>query len=949
MCTYDANFLGFNSDGNTDIQYVPNKYNFFGRIYAESLWFSEKNVFLLARKNIRQLAQSAFIMENLPQGFNNYSDIRTNVCEFLSAVRTLILSPGENDLPVNVISFAKAVSHDVIRLTELPFSASSYKLIMEHNSSYNYLHLLLNIYWFRLTVEHNIDKSNAKLEIFEKNLNMLLNDLIDISFRIFDRTNHHSDLLNLSPFFCPCFKDLWLLIQLYVEKLNNDHFCKDFWDYFNVIIKNNYLSVTDLNGSVAVKCVWLLYHIGQLHGLNANGLYIGPSNCRVISNYTLVDQCLRIITNAKCASITEQLLCSFLHLIAAFQFTWWKQDASFVIQQALWEYFYRQFNTSFTRTEENGFDFVQKSYDYHQLTKKILQYDFTDSSLLFTSYDLFLCLLVKYLELNPSHWPKLKGRIYSKLLASKLELFTNHGLHNLTILFLVLANTVNFSELTDKLQTLLNHLPIAKAERNSVVWSANTSLILMRVERRISLDSEMSVPFIQTVNSVSLDNSSKSLMQIYIDGLKKIVELNQELHYQERILLNNWISRYLKWCSQTDARYLLVILRKFAEKINHCDKQHEWWMIIEHYVVPIIVIMSSTSDVLQEVTDVGSIIVASDIQRFKSLLDRMLGEEVNVKFSTKFLKSLLMQDNVLQVDSSHQTNIIQAWIRIAVLNVDKTDLIELTQLIIRLSKWPEIVGSIDIQSTEDPLYAVIRVAGHRIRNAQTIVESSILKKWFETYFGKFDFWASSVIATAEREENTQLVLRIYTCTALMFLHCAPALYVKNKNTCLLYRLTTTLLLPPTLLMNKKPSNIILAALKRTWHIFVRGIARLGYKTDNYVERILKEMAIRYLPYMFDSTSPLLRCLDQEFENDTTNFLLDKICATYLPCKQKIPEFCERALKLIHEMSRTNMKKDKMLILIDVTFPYLIEHLAFSENTSFKNSILQIIKSIESYE
>lgn len=112
------------------------------------------------------------------------------------------------------------------------------------------------------------------------------------------------------------------------------------------------------------------------------------------------------------------------------------------------------------------------------------------------------------------------------------------------------------------------------------------------------------------------------------------------------------------------------------------------------------------------------------------------------------------------------------------MNVDKTDLIELTQLIIRLSKWPEIVGSIDIQSTEDPLYAVIRVAGHRIRNAQTIVESSILKKWFETYFGKFDFWASSVIATAEREENTQLVLRIYTCTALMFLHCAPALYVK---------------------------------------------------------------------------------------------------------------------------------------------------------------------------
>lgn len=96
-----------------------------------------------------------------------------------------------------------------------------------------------------------------------------------------------------------------------------------------------------------------------------------------------------------------------------------------------------------------------------------------------------------------------------------------------------------------------------------------------------------------------------------------------------------------------------------------------------------------------------------------------------------------------------------------------------------LPQWTEIIGSFDI-NTEDPLFAVIRLAGYRIRDAATVMDNFALKKWFETYFGRMDKWVAPVLMAAERGDNTQLVLRIYTCASLLFYHCATALYIKVR-------------------------------------------------------------------------------------------------------------------------------------------------------------------------
>lgn len=103
---------------------------------------------------------------------------------------------------------------------------------------------------------------------------------------------------------------------------------------------------------------------------------------------------------------------------------------------------------------------------------------------------------------------------------------------------------------------------------------------------------------------------------------------------------------------------------------------------------------------------------------------------------------------------------------------------DITLSISRLPEWTQSLGSFDVMETEDILYAVIKLAGSRVREAKNITEVAAVKRWFETYFGKMDSWVQSVLNSAEKNDNNKLLIRIYTYGALLFIHCVSALYTK---------------------------------------------------------------------------------------------------------------------------------------------------------------------------
>ena len=83
-------------------------------------------------------------------------------------------------------------------------------------------------------------------------------------------------------------KELWLMLQLFIDQLHNSDQMDSFWMLFNncvsQIVDNNVSTIN--RNDVAPKnsiefAVWLLNGLATLYGYTENGSFFGSSNLRV--------------------------------------------------------------------------------------------------------------------------------------------------------------------------------------------------------------------------------------------------------------------------------------------------------------------------------------------------------------------------------------------------------------------------------------------------------------------------------------------------------------------------------------------------------------------------------------------------------------------------------------------------------------------------------------------
>lgn len=507
------------------------KYSFFGCNYNESVWIAEvNNIFLLAEKGINQIEQAALKTDSSIHVVN-YCEIRYQVCELWLAVRNVILNyHNKNEYSTiinNLLFIIKRIVDNMTKIKELPeyvIFNSTKNSDIRFNASYNILHLYLDLKWITLTIYLNCGVQNN----IEDDIISLMKDLIFIGIKKFERSSAY--LESNSAFLCSCFQEMWLLFQLLIEHNLYSSCLKDFWHYFNQSIKDSANFHVDSSGKEALCCLWILYHIAKIQGYDKKGNFIGKINSRVTSNYLFVEECLKHILQSTC---DENLMRSTLQLISFLQVEWWTRDATFDILQMLWEHFYKRIHTSFTLTIDTNV-FLTTPYQFNNFvekTEKILSCDLTSSN----SYEIFLYLLSYFLKRNPSFWSKLKGRIYSKLSSSKLATFNDVGLQNLILLLLILSDSVNFTELTEKLLNLLNQLPSNHCEDNAVIWSAHLSLMILYVKHNLSIRNA-STSLLNLVEQASANRSRCQLIRLYVDGLNLLEENSNSLQLDQHVL-----------------------------------------------------------------------------------------------------------------------------------------------------------------------------------------------------------------------------------------------------------------------------------------------------------------------------------------------------------------------------------------------------------------------------
>lgn len=165
---------------------------------------------------------------------------------------------------------------------------------------------------------------------------------------------HISELPTKTPFVCVCIKEMWLMIQLLIEKLHeNGDQLNTFWFYFSDALKqfrdrkgkcismpswpqmdeiitisfctisdpyskNNKLytvgreSISIYPNDSLLFSIWLLNGVAVLNGFNVDGLYVGPTCSRVKEHADLLESLIRsfIASESQESNVRSYLLIS---------------------------------------------------------------------------------------------------------------------------------------------------------------------------------------------------------------------------------------------------------------------------------------------------------------------------------------------------------------------------------------------------------------------------------------------------------------------------------------------------------------------------------------------------------------------------------------------------------------------------------------------------------------
>ena len=940
---------------------------------------------------------------------NTYGEIRKHLCEFFSFIRCYLSKlSSQRNFVSQIQQFVPDVFDQLLDLRRFLRSLKdlpNYVVAHSANSvgnkcqlaSYHLFHMHLDLRWYCLTAIHQVmkcshliiieDQYDENGNILEEQILLLLSDLIIIAIDRFERISLNS--IKKSPFNCLCVKELWLMLQLYINKLHEEENGKSFWTYFDQLLD---VVLTRTSGSDCSRNIsspptiyncsdplcfslWLLVHIAQLNGYLESGEFVGKTSERIESNYPQLESILKTCMSAD-SNVSEQQLKVIIIMVTTLTTEWWETRIEPVT--ILWEYFHRRLNCDFSVPGANVYSVavMRKTSTgmLEQVKACISGSPHQDASI----YDLFLSLLGRLMKLcmeqdQHNQWLRMKGRIYSKFTANKMQSLTDVGLYHVVTLFLTLAYTVNLQEVGNKLQDLLSLLPANSldASRMRVCMKANIALILLYVEKGFDIaDISRPLQMLLTGLCSQKDTSSLALMKTYVDGLQDIMKISQSFQLSEHHLIGGWIPLYLSNCSLHDSCHLLdviiSILTKVRQTINNImveelDHNRAMADILLQQVLPYI--QSKYTNIFGQLpyqfADIAagfSILVLKNpgIQghTFEKLFMQFVSlDKVNVRFQTRYLCLILPEEGVIELmtdeNSYVENTVIQAWVRCSLLSVNVTtsDLSDLTRIVSKLPAMQSLclITDTSLEDADDALISFFRVLGASYKIIQDIHKKEEFRERCMTYLKRVEKSVESVINCAT--SSSELVSRIYLSAACLTYHCGTLLYIRSKPDCLIPRLVQILLLPHAVYKTEiRLHPHIATAMKTTLHHFILGIFRLNPKYDTFAGRVLRDIISQYMTRLVNkyATSPgvfinhpLHKCCIGNENLELCRFILETVSNKFICCKGNTRSSPEEhaTLALLFIIDVITSKKDSKEVLhhiIDVSLPKMLELVMFIE-------------------
>ncbi|XP_065300155.2 protein MMS22-like isoform X1 [Dermacentor albipictus] len=720
---------------------------------------------------------------------------------------------------------------------------------------------------------------------------------------------------------CTCVRDAWAMAADLIGR-RHEHFAEEaFWTYVNFVLEvvcpqSSRDLELDLNGfclssfSVSAEesdraafCLWMLSAIAEA---SKDSLWSTKGKC----NYAAAQKFVMAVTAEPKEALMRVVVrsCMSLHRV-------W--EPSIDLLQSLLDFFLKNLNENFL-TGSSGVQafqvICQTSQQMHVRARALVDINDLGARGAENSYELFLMLLAHSLHRQSpegvsSAWKSLRGRICSRFHAKRVEELTELGLQNCSLLFLVLALSIDLEEPVERMLSVLALVPVeSPVEKLQVALrslfavllllqasSADLAKVAQRTagwffERCVGLGPQSGNATIQSLRSL--------LLPVYTEGIRELMDASSQLDCSEHALLVPEMALLLDQCSTSQQEDVLGTIHEVAEKLRMVHKralsrnlertdgdrkllaQHRGFseaifkstLQFLHKALALPVQAASPATCFTDLA-VNLTLLALDLPssqavpvkaNFSSLFEHFgYSPHTHPSASGRFLCLVLEDGQACSELEARVTNsdarLVQAWLRCCVgVEPPNSEMTRLSRIVLgrkEFANYNSLVGTVvpsDEVTAHDDLvvYFLDCLAQYAdIVSAMDGISSlAQLRQSLAGYLRDFVAVATAQLRNSVAATATRDSLgNVYHLCGQLFRLCAGLIYIRGMADCVLPRLLDSLILPGALYAGKLIPQAQLAAIKQHLPLFICGLLSLNPQTDAYIERKLKDIVVHYLP------------------------------------------------------------------------------------------------------
>lgn len=804
------------------------------------------------------------------------------------------------------------------------------------SSGHILLHLSLEAWWTAFHIANMVTTSgilrDSSLDVsfcdlqgprsdspFVQVATLLMWDLCSLSCKQYTKDCRSSSDALKSAFPCDCVKQLWAMVAEVINGRQSYHGEEPFWVYLSVILEDlvsgeeiipkgniGKFDLSSFSRNYSAKgslSLWFLSHVAEMFKKVCEECL---HRTQEKSNYTIA----RKLVQLAIAEQDEQQMrivvhcCITLHLL-------WEPAADLLVP--LTEFFLKNLNSSFQlSTNVSGLlQICRSGQQFHQLAKQ--RTEMTTARPSDTSYELFLTLLVRCLtkcfETGATNvWKQLKGRIYSRFHARRIQELTETGLQNSFLLFLVLASCAELEEVVKKMFNLFELLsPTASSSKVSVVLKAMFATLLALQERGIDLEwaaGKVASWFFsrcletpEKCSDAALLQQRSALIPVYLEGMTDIFDASSDFGRSEYVLIAPQMKQLLEQSSQSEQSAILGALQEGIEKFRmvfrNCAAQSSGSLFqsslkeqhtrlshaIYSSVLPFIYRAVSTTTTLpqQLVVDTAAavaliaLLMPSSVcipikVNFLSLFEYFgCSVQVNPRVSSRFLSLVLAEGHAKEHLMSHMPNfesqLIRAWLRCCMMIPPPCDhTTQLSRMVIQLKEATELtMGTMPApEGGHDRLViSFFRCLGEARDILECMNDAKGMTNLSRALQGYLQSSISNITTLLKgAPPSSALLQHVYNVCGELFKYCAPLLYTRGEPGCCLPELLRCLLLSSAVVAKNALPQAQVLAVKQHLPLFLDGMLSFNLKTDPYLQRNVKEIILYYLPLFSLTQNPV---------------------------------------------------------------------------------------------